>query len=203
MKKELDCKITEGDDKLQREINTLRKRLDEYEKGVDNKIKTNVTCTAEEGIKEMADREERKLSLMIFKVPESRSEDTEERKKHDVVEFNKIQETIGTKAVVKNISRVGIRGAQDRPLKVKVSTESEHKDILRSAKKLQGSDRFRNIYINRDMTPLERQQLKTLLAERKRKQEQSEEEGSSARWIIRKGRVVRGRDKKDQEVEDV
>jgi hypothetical protein len=69
----------------------------------------------------------------------------------------------------------------------------DHRKILRASGKLQNHEDFKNIYINRDMTPLERDQWRILVKLKKDKQEQAVQTGEDATWIIRSGKVVKGR----------
>ena len=149
VKNELDNKITEVNTQLWDEIKTLKERLDTHDKEVEKKIDNKLSTSADLGIKEMSEREGRKLNMILFNVPESRSEDGEERKKHDTDMLNKIQAVIGNKANLTKVVRIGAKKEQNRPLRVAASSLQEHRDILRSAKKLQGNDDWKEVYISR------------------------------------------------------
>lgn len=199
VKNELDNKITEVNTQLWDEIKTLKERLDTHDKEVEKKIDNKLSTSADLGIKEMSEREGRKLNMILFNVPESKSEDGEERKKHDTDMLNKIQAVIGNKANLTKVVRIGAKKEQNRPLRVAASSLQEHRDILRSAKKLQGNDDWKEVYISKDMTPLERDQWRALVNERKEKQTQSEATGDLTRWVIRSGKVIKGRNKLREE----
>ena len=60
-----------------------------------------------------------------------------------------------------------------RPLRASVANTKDLGEILKSAKKLRYSDAFNNVFINRDMTQLERSQWRKLMKEKRDKQEVS------------------------------
>lgn len=99
---------------------------------------------------------------------------------------NKIMDTIETPSEIISLIRLGKKGPTPRPVKIKLRQESDKDKILKSAKKLKGT----NTYINRDMTPLERAEYRKLVMERKKKQVESESQGQKAHWIIRRGKVI-------------
>ena len=79
----------------------------------------------------------------------------------------------------------------DRPMKLILSTEEEQHQVLKNARKLK--DNFPTIRINKDMTPLERAERRALVEEMKRKQRESDASGRKEKWLIRWGKVVKGR----------
>ena len=195
VKCDLDTKIDDVNVKLREEISSLKDKLEENEKLLDQKIESKLSASADRSIKEMTQREERRQNLVLFNVPESDSVESEDRKMHDSVFLKDIQSAMGTNAKLSNVIRIGVYNDQNRPLRVKTSSPQDHRDMLSSAKKLQESDDFKEVYISRDMTPLERDQWKALVRERKEKQANSEKEGEQVRWIIRNNRVIKGRNK--------
>ena len=87
-------------------------------------------------------------------------------------------------------------GNNPRPLRVILASADAQKKILNSAIKLKSKLAFKDVFINKDLTPWERQQRNILVAEKKRKQAESEAAGQSVSWVIHKGKVVQGRVKK-------
>ena len=210
IKDELDSKISGVDTrledvnkKLKQEIKDLRDQLSEQSSGFDQKIDDKLSNSAQKSIEEMSWREERKLNIVIFNVVESVSTDVEERKEHDKNILMGIQEAMGTTVALTNAVRIGkqrtgeddVEDAKPRPLRVKASNIQGHRQILNSAKSLSTSENFKNVYISRDMTPLEQTQWKALVEERKMRQAESDQKGDKTRWMIRNKKVIRGRDK--------
>ena len=58
-------------------------------------------------------------------------------------------------------------------------------------KKLRDSESFSNVFIARDMTQLQRSQWKSLIKEKREKQEMSSCNGEKVKWTITKGQVVK------------
>jgi hypothetical protein len=108
--------------------------------------------------------------------------------------LTKIQDVLNTSATFSNITRLGARiSGKVRPIKVTLNNTSEHQEILKAAKKLNTDTVFNQVYISRDMTPLERDSSRKLVKERKEKQEESNNKKENVRWVIYKGQVVKGR----------
>ena len=81
------------------------------------------------------------------------------------------------------ITRVGPKGATPRPLKIKLKNQADQTKILKAARNLKGTE----IYLNKDMTPLEQAEHKRLVLELKRKREEAR---SNEQWVIRQNRVI-------------
>jgi hypothetical protein len=162
---------------------------------VREEVKVNsVGGIAEKNLKEMELREVKKWNLVLFNVEESRAITKEDVNKEDKEILEKIQQVLKTSATFSDITRLGARSPENvRPLKVTVSSTSEHRDILKAAKTLKGHTVFNKVYISRDMTPLERDSWRKLVKERKEKQEESDDKEENVRWVIYKGQVVKGR----------
>ena len=108
--------------------------------------------------------------------------------------LEKIQRDIGTSVVLTNVTRIGkAEASKTRPLRATVHDTAAHRELLMSAKKLRNSTAFRNVFINRDMTPLERSQWQSLVKEKREKQERAEKNGESVKWVIYRGKVVKGK----------
>jgi len=77
-------------------------------------------------------------------------------------------------------------------LRVTVKDEETKWKILKQAKNLTHSreEKFKTIFLKKDMTPTERQQDAELRKNLKEKKEQEERDNGTRRWIISKGRIV-------------
>ena len=60
-------------------------------------------------------------------------------------------------------SIIGMAKIATRPMLVTVKDKSQENRILKEARKLKDVDEFKNVYIKKDSTPLERQEMKNLI----------------------------------------
>lgn len=139
---------------------------------------------------EIEERLRRNKNLIFFNLEESVKSETAERIEEDskklITVLNQIDIKDCSTSTFEQTTRLGKKGDSPRPLKVRFRTTDECTRVLKSARKLKGS----NIYISRDMTPLERKEWKELLEERNKKRLEAMENGTEAKWVIRRGKVV-------------
>ena len=175
-------------------VEKLLKFNDEHVKSVEQEINLKFSSSVESSMREMEMREAIKMNVMFFNVKESCAENEEKQIKEDTEVLANIQEAIQTSVALTNIRRIGKREAgKTRPLRASVANTKDLGEILKSAKKLRYSDALNNVFINRDMTQLERSQWRELMKEKRDKQEVSLRNGENVKWIISKGKVVKGR----------
>ena len=137
-------------------------------------------------------REAIKLNVMFFNVEESYAENEEKRMREDTELLTNLQQDIQTSVALTNIRRIGkCEVGKTRPLRASVPDTTELRKLLKYAKKLRDSDSFSNVFIARDMTQLQRSQWKSLIKEKREKQEMSSCNGEKVKWIITKGQVVK------------
>ena len=178
-------------DKMEKLVKASKENVIE---SVEEKISIKLSDTTESSLKEIELREAKRLNVMFFNVKESSSENDEVRSKKDMELLEKIQRDIGTSVVLTNVTRIGkAEASKTRPLRATVHDTAAHRELLMSAKKLRNSTAFRNVFINRDMTPLERSQWQSLVKEKREKQERAEKNGESVKWVIYRGKVVKGK----------
>jgi hypothetical protein len=72
---------------------------------------------------------------------------------------------------------------------VELSSTSEHSRILANSKELKKNDSFKNIYISRDLTPVEAAKLYQLRLERNKRNCDSSQDTSKI-WVIRDAKLV-------------
>ena len=174
-------------------VEKLLKINDEHVKSVEQELNLKFSSSVESSMREMEMREAIKMNVMFFNVKESCAEN-EKQIKEDTEVLANIQDAIQTSVALTNIRRIGKREAgKTRPLRASVANTKDLGEILKSAKKLRYSDALNNVFINRDMTQLERSQWKELMKEKRDKQEVSLRNGENVKWIISKGKVVKGR----------
>ena len=90
---------------------------------------------------------------------------------------------------------MGQKKTTPRPVKIKLKNQSDQERILKAAKNLKSTE----IYISKDMTPLEQAEHRKLVMELKKKRGEA---GVDDQWIIRRGRVINASRTGCKEVED-
>jgi hypothetical protein len=121
-----------------------------------------------ESVEEVRDRDRRKTNILMFNVPESSSEKAEERIVHDKSEVDAVLEELGVKDDVNFSKPVRLTKSKNpayadkpRPLRIRVNSEEERRKVLQAAKNMEETKKFKlkTIFMKRDMTPLERQEI--------------------------------------------
>ena len=89
-------------------------------------------------------------------------------------------------------TRLGAKKAGHcRPLKITVESKEQHEAVLRRAKKMKNHQgKYQNLSIRPDLTPLEREEMKELVQEKKQKQAESNQNRDRKIWIIREWKVI-------------
>ena len=155
-------------------------------------IDIKLSNSIESSMREMEMREAIKLNVMFFNVEESYAENEEKRMREDTELLTNLQQDIQTSVALTNIRRIGkYEVGKTRPLRASVPDTTELRKLLNYAKKLRDSDTFTNVFIARDMTQLQRSQWKSLIKEKREKEEMSSYDGEKVKWIITKGQVVK------------
>ena len=120
------------------------------------------------------------------------AENEEKWMREDTELLTNLQQDIQTSVALTNICRIGkYEVGKTKPLRASVPDTTELRKLLKYAKKLRDSDSFSNVFIARDMTQLQRSQWKSLIKEKREKQEMSSCNGEKVKWIITKGQVVK------------
>jgi len=148
------------------EIETMRQKLQE----------------SREAALEEQDKEKRRKNIIIYRVPETAGALNEERKVHDkkFCEQLLVKMDIGLAPEdITNTLRLGRRNEQatePRPLLVQLGSRLAKNMLMESLYKLSSlEDKFKRIIVAHDMTQKERVECKALVAEAKRKTENSGE----------------------------
>jgi len=133
-------------------------------------ITPSVSLNAPNVVDEYLDRERRKLNLIIYGLPEVSVPTGSERKSADL---DGIQELVRSEFNINNLEtskcfRLGRQGNKLRPLLITLSDSSVRRQILRNAKNLRNSSKYKNVFISPDLTPQEREASKTLHTELQR-----------------------------------
>jgi hypothetical protein len=147
----------------------------------------------ENSAKEIADRENRKDKVVWFGVPESDENEATRRKEADLDFVSKLGTSVfgfNDKDVFRDARRLGKKGDRARPLLTTLDTGRRVGEVLKGAHLLSKSQDYRNISVKKDMTPLEREEMRKLVKVRNEKREESKQKQTGDVWVIRKGRVV-------------
>ena len=147
-------------------------------------------------IAELSDREDRRLSAVLFNVAEVENADSDERIQEDNARASAVLEDIGMSTEIIETRRLGTFNATNenpRPLRITVPTLSDKMRLMRNAPKLKNSNdpRMKLVRIRKDMTPMEREEDLKLKREWEGKKEESTKSGDhEAKWIRRRGKVI-------------
>ena len=176
--------LSSNNTELQNKISNLAKSVDS-----NPGIQVN-TVSVTKIVDEYRDIERRKWNVIVFNAPEPKSADISQRKTEDREFFNSLVEDIGIAPVdIADVTRLGAKVAnKSRPLRVQLNNLSQRRSVLSNAKKLRNSSSrsFKEIFINPDLSPKERQAQKELRSELARRKEAGE-----SGIFIRRGRIVK------------
>ena len=122
---------------------------------------------------EYLDRERQKLNYGLAEVSAPTGS---ERKSADL---DGIQELVCSEFNINSLEtskcfRLGRQGNKLRPLLITLSDSSVRRQILRNAKNLRNSSKYKNFFISLDLTPQERETSKTLHTELQRRKASGE-----------------------------
>lgn len=162
---------------------------------VQEMIRVQLKDNTQKSVKEVEDRDRRRLNLIIQNQPESEQENPEDRQAKDIQFFNNICNThLGIGITITKATRLGKKDPQrtrPRPLKITVQDEQEKRNILRKAselKDIEDDEVAKNLFVYPDLTPAQQREEKELREELKKTRRQ--EKDSSIEWIIRKGQII-------------
>ena len=139
---------------------------------------------ARKEVHENNDKKGRECNLVIPGIDEEK--DAEEEVTEMLLYLQVTVEVDG----IRRMGREKIDG-KTRPVWVKLGSKKERNTVLEKAKKLKAEERWKNIYINRDMTEDERKQAYNLRRELREKRDQEEIGGGNSKFKIHQGRVIR------------
>ncbi len=132
----------------------------------------------EEVIKELKDQEERKLNILFFNLPESKSGETSDTAKHDKDEVKHLAKqckvTIN-KDEITMVKRLGKKQAdKPRPLLIQVSSDEKKRMLFKNLRLLQDApEKYKRVSVKNDLTEKQRSREKELRDEAKKKEAES------------------------------
>ena len=159
---------------------------------------TTSTDNIESNIAEIQNREKRKKNLILFNLVESSSDNPEQRKKDDESLVDQLLTgELKTVTNIDKIVRLGVRipsPIRSRPVCVTVGSEQDKWKVLRTANgpysPLSKNELFHNVFIKKDMTPMEREMESRLRQQLAEKRRTSEETGDGRKWAIKRGQII-------------
>ena len=187
-------KEKQKEESLTKEINSIKQNIVELQEAPASNMSDEFDMAGV--IKEIEERDRRSSSVMVYNLPESKSEQGTARKSDDIGIVKTIcAEILEVDEVsISNASRIGKKNEDSsitRPLKVTLPNRVMRNEILKLAVKLRASsdDIASKIYISADLTPTQRQEMRQLVSEKEIRQQ--EEGQTDFTWIIRGGQLKR------------
>lgn len=177
-------------DKHREDIDSNTTKIQNLEKDVnDLKEREPAASSKEDFMDEIDLRESKKANLMIFSLPEPDSNLTNKDKKNADTEtvvdiFSCLNVDVDSHADIKFIYRVGETGPKPRPLSVGFRSPQIKNIVLKNAWKLEKTQ-YKRISLAPDLTPLQLQKEKKMLAEANQKnQEMSDTDAKNYTWKL-------------------
>ena len=148
-------------------------------------IEKAVEARSVEDTAERDEREKRKTSVIVHGVAESDSTDAKEREEDDIgVVASMLHELECNNAKVNQVIRLGRRSqptstneqTKPRPIKLVLGTEEQKVAVLKAAKNLRWAKEgaWEKIFVHQDLTLKEREERKTLLQEKRVREQNGE-----------------------------
>ena len=180
----------------------MAERLDEEIKEQNLEVKFEEAVSA--AVKEMNDRHYRKKSFIIHGAPMSKSKELKARVDYDNKYLDSVIKEgleIKEKVTVRKITRLGKKDDKMRPMRVQLENPQQVSKILQSFRSMPVNDneKFKDIKITSNRTPLERSEWKKLVKLRDERQAMSNAQGDGVKWIISGNRVVKERNQNNEE----
>lgn len=171
---------------------------------LDFKDKVNGFVT--ESIGEIRERDFRRRNFIVHNIPMSSSKEIQKRIKYDqkcVEQLCKEGLNLKENLEIKKIVRLGKKDDKKRPTRVFTTSPEEASKVFRAKGNLSEKEKFKNVQIVQDRTPLEREELKRLHILKEQKQTTSDRMGEQVTWTVWRGRLVcKEKKAEDAEAED-
>jgi hypothetical protein len=155
---------------LSKKMETMHTHVQSLKEAEPVLIPKQVQEIARINMQEIQERDRRNKNVIMYKVPESTSEESAERMADDNQKVTAICQQIAVDANPNKTIRLGKKQeGYTRPLRVVLPTEDKKKEILFKARNLKKSEdeMSKNCYVKKDMTKMEMEEDKRLLARRK------------------------------------
>lgn len=193
---EADSSIKSVEDKMRKEDQSIREEIAKLKVDLEQKIEKVTGEVTTKSVQEVNERRSRAGNAILFKLKESPLPDPELRKAEDIQLAKKLCNILQVQAEITQAMRIGKKeGDRIRPLKLTLQNSQQAENLIRASRKLSNCKEkdFEQVVIKNDMTPMEREELKTLLKIRDQKREESRIKGEAVNWIVRGGKVIKGK----------
>ena len=160
---------------LQQQNNLILQMVKQNNETVEKRVREEVR----EVMSEEKEREWRRKNVIIFNLPETREKGASE-KVEDGKKVNDVMNEIGVDVGEYETARLGApddKREKPRPIKVTIKIAEKRDEVLRKARNLKDSERYRKmkVGITADKTLEERRKDKALVDEKRRRTEQGED----------------------------
>ena len=170
LKKEISTTLT---DLLREELRVLKQEVSEQRQEIDDlkkslsAINTSNGDFSEKIMNEMTQRFHKREYLIFAGVPEATSGSAEERKKSDSNFIVEVAQHLGCDDLLpEEVSRLGkMLPNKPRLLRIKCQPNNTRALLLRKAKQLCSTQKFKRVYISPDLTQMQREQQHNLRKE--------------------------------------
>ena len=118
--------------------------------------RTEVTAMVTSYVNEEKEKAKRRLNLIVHNIPESASDDSLTRKKHDIDFLCSLEKYLGFPVAINQTFQLGKKGDQPRLLKISVVSESAKVSFFHNSVKLcdkKHSIEIPKIFFTPDLTP--------------------------------------------------
>ena len=193
--------VARENDKLQALIQSLNKRLDTLETENDElkkkleELSSERICAdpREDLYREVTERQKRKKYLIVSGIEESTSGTIKDRLEQDTKHVEQLASQLGINNFHPiEIARLGqISHSRPRLLRFKCDSMATKACFLQRSKKLRSSTKHKNVFINPDLTRIQRTHDKALRDELKRRRDNGD------LVTIRRGRIVNAHDEQN------
>ena len=125
---------------------------------------------------EVEQRQRRMNNVMIFGLPES-TEALADRRRFDEANIQELFSEVGAVGICPiNFRRIGkIVEGRCRPLRVEMSATANADRVIRSGRKLRNSSRFRRVFVSKDLTKSQQEEVRNLRTELVRRRDLGED----------------------------
>ena len=179
-------------------LESKNRQVDENVQRVEGEVAAGMEKAKEEVKDEMRDemkeREDKKENIVIYGLKESEEEDGKKRKDDDAKKvYEMVAEIdVGFKDEIKGSYRAGAKGqgegARPRPLIVTIEDDETREKILANARRLAGKDQWGTVYVARDLTWRQREEVrkeeKKLKEDAETKTKEENDKGKVGKYVV-------------------
>ncbi|MES9904149.1 MAG: hypothetical protein ABW168_15925 [Sedimenticola sp.] len=162
---QIESKLDKLDTKI---VEKIKEQVDGLKVDVVGEIKSDMEAMIDARIKEYEDQQHRIGNIIVYNLPEIKSQNSEIRKTKDEENFRTVANSIGiTDLQIKASIRLGkmVEG-NTRPMKVVLENKQQRQSLLNKSREISTkSQHFKDVVIARDLTPKQRDESKKLRAE--------------------------------------